>query len=326
MKKRNIIILCIVIILFLIQYIFNSYSEFKKIEYIDRKTNKVKVENVPGESYLKFLYYSPYGKLTLNTLVKNKFLSSYYGKQMDKEKSKDKIKKFVESNNINLEDNLLSLEEYNSFNEFFYRKLKANVRVVDYDKYSLVSPADSKVLAFENVGENDNFLVKGINFDLEKLLDNKDLAKKYKGSTILIFRLAPSDYHRFHFPVDGFISKNTKIEGKYYSVSPHAIRKNMNIFIENKREYSVLKTIEFGDILIEEVGATMVGSIIQSYNENSYVKKASEKGYFKFGGSTVILILEKDKVKIDDDILKNSNNGYETKVFMGEKIGSAINK
>ena len=138
---------------------------------------------------------------------------------------------------------------------------------------------------------------------------------------MVIVRLAPADYHRFHFPADGKISMSRKIEGYYYSVSPHAIRQNFRIFCENKREYSILSTEKFGDICIAEIGATMVGGIEQTYEPDTFVKKGDEKGYFYFGGSTVIMFLEKDRVEIDRDILENSINGIETKVFMGEGIG-----
>lgn len=141
----------------------------------------------------------------------------------------------------------------------------------------------------------------------------------------MIIRLAPIDYHRFHFPADGEISESKLIDGVYYSVSTHAIKKNFRILCENKREYSILKTEKFGDIAMFEVGATMVGGIKQSYKPNSYVKKGEEKGYFYFGGSTCVLVFERGKVKIDEDLLENTKKGIETKVYMGEKIGISLN-
>lgn len=141
----------------------------------------------------------------------------------------------------------------------------------------------------------------------------------------MIIRLAPIDYHRFHFPADGEISESKLIDGVYYSVSTYAIKKNFRILCENKREYSILKTKKFGDIAMFEVGATMVGGIKQSYKSNSYVKKGEEKGYFYFGGSTCVLVFERGKVKIDEDLLENTKKGIETKVYMGEKIGISLN-
>ncbi|MGL4628732.1 MAG: phosphatidylserine decarboxylase, partial [Cetobacterium sp.] len=144
----------------------------------------------------------------------------------------------------------------------------------------------------------------------------------FHGGTILIIRLAPVDYHRFHFPATGQIGKSKLIDGYYYSVSPYAIKKNFRVYCENKREVSILKTEKFGEIVLSEIGATMVGGIEQTYKEG-FVKKGDEKGYFFFGGSSCVLLFEKDKVQFDEDILENSKKGLETKVYMGEKIGKA---
>ena len=295
--------------------------KFKKIEYINRKTNKKEVENVPAENFMKFLYYNPFGKLALNAIIKRKFLSSWYGKNMDSKKSCEKIEDFVKNNSINMKESIKKINEFTSFNDFFIRKLKDGARKIDQSETALVSPADGKIFAINNFKGLDKFFVKGQEFSMKEFLNDEKLAKQFENGTFLIIRLAPADYHRYHFPLNGKISENKEINGYYYSVSPHAIRTNFKIFCENKREYSILETKEFGDVCIVEVGATMVGGIKQTYKENSFVKKGDEKGYFFFGGSTVILLFEKDKIQIDEDILKNSSNGIETKIFMGEHIG-----
>lgn len=299
--------------------------EFKKIEYIERKTGEIKVEKVPGEKYLKFLYYNPLGELPLNLVVKKKFLTEYYGKKMDKPESVKKIPSFIEQADINIAEAKKRVEEFKSFNDFFYRELKEGARTVDYRENVLASPADGKILAFENLDREKEFYIKGDKFTLEEFFADKKLANKYKNGVFMIIRLAPIDYHRFHFPADGEISESKLIDGVYYSVSTHAIKKNFRILCENKREYSILKTEKFGDIAMFEVGATMVGGIKQSYKSNSYVKKGEEKGYFYFGGSTCVLVFERGKVKIDEDILENTKKGIETKVYMGEKIGISLN-
>lgn len=299
--------------------------EFKKIEYIERKTGEIKVEKVPGEKYLKFLYYNPLGELPLNLVVKKKFLTEYYGKKMDKPESVKKIPSFIEQADINIAEAKKRVEEFKSFNDFFYRELKEGARTVDYRENVLASPADGKILVFENLDIEKEFYIKGDKFTLEEFFADKELANKYKNGVFMIIRLAPIDYHRFHFPVDGEISESKLIDGVYYSVSTHAIKKNFRILCENKREYSILKTEKFGDIAMFEVGATMVGGIKQSYKSNSYVKKGEEKGYFYFGGSTCVLVFERGKVKIDEDLLENTKKGIETKVYMGEKIGISLN-
>lgn len=298
--------------------------KFNKIEYIERKTNEVKLENVPGEVFLKFLYYNPLGELPLNLVGKKKFLSEIYGKKMDSAKSAEKILPFVREHEIDMEESLKQLEEFTSFNDFFIRKLKPGSRKVAVEENAVASPADGKILAFEDLTSTKEFFLKGDKFTLEEFLGDKELAQKYEGGIFLIVRLAPVDYHRFHFPVEGVIGKSKLLEGDYYSVSPHAIRKNFRIYCENKREYSELKTEKFGDIILSEIGATMVGGIKQTYTPGETVEKGSEKGYFYFGGSSCILLFQKDMVKIDGDIIMNTKKGLETKVYMGEKIAEAI--
>lgn len=296
---------------------------FDKIKYINRKNGTVEVENPPGESFLKFLYYNPLGKLPLNLIVRKKFLSEYYGKEMSSKKSVEKIKPFVDDNNINMVESKKSIDEFVSFNDFFIRELKDGAREIDYTENALVSPADGKVLVFNDLKETTKFFLKGDEFSIEEFLGDKKEAEKFIGGSLLIVRLAPVDYHRFHFPADGEISQSKLIDGYYYSVSPYAIRKNFRIYCENKREVSVLKTQKFGDIVLSEIGATMVGGIKQTYTSNTFVKKAQEKGYFFFGGSSCVLLFEKDAVKFDADLIKNSLDGMETKVYMGEKIGES---
>lgn len=294
--------------------------KFESIKYIERKTGEIKIEKVLGEKALEFLYYNPFGKLLLNALVKRKFISTIYGNKMNKAKSKEDIADFVKKMDINMDDYTRGIDEYKNFNDFFCRELKEGARKIDERSEALVSPADGKILAFKDLKEKDKFFIKGSEFTLEEFFKDKDLAKKYEGGSFVIVRLAPADYHRFHFPADGKIGETKKIEGYYYSVSTHAIKKNFRIFCENKREYAILETEKFGDIALIDVGATMVGSIIQTYTPNTDVKKGAEKGYFIFGGSTCILVFEKDKIEIDEDIIQNTKNRIETRVYMGEKI------
>jgi phosphatidylserine decarboxylase len=289
------------------------------IKYINRKTNELITENPPGEALLKFLYHQPFGELVLRTVAKRKFLSAIYGRMMNQPKSVKRIEQFVKNLNIDMTEAVKPTHEFTSFNDFFYRKLKPEARPIGAD---LVSPADAKLLAFESVSELGDFFVKGQKFTLESYLQDEKLATKYKNASLLIFRLAPNDYHRFHFPYSGQASETTKIKGHYFSVSPYALEPNFTrVFCENKREFLTLSTKEKGDILLSPVGATMVGTIISTYQPNTFVNKGDEMGYFAFGGSTVLMLVDRDRVKIDSDILKNTKNKIETAVQMGEKIG-----
>jgi phosphatidylserine decarboxylase len=290
------------------------------IQYYDRESGDLKTEKVAAEKWLVWLYNNPVGEATLWTLVKRKFVSSIYGNMMDHPSSTEKIQPFIEEFNIDM--NVFQKQEYNSFNDFFTRKINNNVRPVDTTATITVSPADGKILAYANISNSD-FIVKGYRFDIKSFLDNAELAKKYIDGSLVIIRLAPADYHRFHFPVSGRVAANTQIEGAYYSVNPLALRKMTEIFCLNKREYVVISNALFGDVVMAEVGATMVGSIVQTYSGGS-LNKGDEKGYFKFGGSTVVLLFEKNKITIDDDLLSNTIEGYETGVVQGERIGVSM--
>ncbi|APD06300.1 phosphatidylserine decarboxylase [Flavobacteriaceae bacterium UJ101] len=296
----------------------------KPIFFIERESKKVKKETPPGEWFLQFLYYSPLGKLPLYLIVKRKFLTIIYGHFMKSKLSKRIILKFIENYNINTEELEKNTHEFNSFNDFFCRKLKSHSREI---QQGLVSPADGKVLAYPTIEELHNFYIKGLPFNLSNFLKNEQLAEKFKESIFIIIRLATDDYHRFHFPYTGIPSKSTNIKGYYYSVSRYAVIPNLTkIFCENKRKYTILSTKGLDDILICPIGATMVGSISDTYIPNSPIKKGDEMGYFSFGGSTIVLLVNKKKLMIADDILTNTQQGLETSIKMGEQIGNLITK
>lgn len=290
-----------------------------QIKYINRKTKELITEQPPAEGLLKFLYDNPFGKTAILPIAKRKFITEIYGRQMNKPASVKRIKGFVNKFNIDLSESQKSLTEFTSFNDFFYRKLKPGSRVIEN---GFVSPGDGKLIAFENISDVKNFYVKGRDFTLNDFLNNKTLAEKFKDSSLLILRLAPSDYHRFHFPYSGIPSEITKIKGNYCSVSPYALVGNFTrVFCENKRELCTLVTQDKGEVLIAPVGATMVGSIIETFKVNAEIKPGDEMGYFAFGGSSIVMLVSKDKIKIDTDILENTKNRLETAVRMGEKIG-----
>ena len=289
----------------------------KPIKYVDRETGQIQIENVYGEKWLDWLYHNPIGEATLWTIAKRKLITSLYGDEMEKPSSANKIMPFVKEYGVDL--SIAQKQNFTSFNDFFIRKLKPEARPIVADSLAVASPADGKILAYENI-KNANFYIKGFRFNVNSFLNNPDLAKKYEDGAMIVFRLAPPDYHRYHFPVSGITgSSNIKINGDYYSVNPLALRKKAEIFWLNKREYGVIKSSSFGDVVMVEVGATMVGSMIQTYTYTT-IKKGEEKGYFKFGGSTVVLLFQKDKIKIDDDLLMNTSKGLETTIKMGERI------
>ena len=302
-------------------FLFDCYMERKidRVLYKKRNDSQTYSEKIIASSYLKFLYGSLIGYPFLKLLTGNQFVSYLYGKLMTTKYSRHYISKFVKEYNINTEEIEKSLDKFSHFNDFFYRKLKPLSRKIDNSIDSIISPSDGKILVYDNAQE---ILIKNQLYTLDNLIQNKSIADKYKNCSIAIIRLAPTDYHRFHFPCDGYVSNSTLINGKYFSVSPIALKFNPNIFFQNKRTYNELSSKKFGNILIMEIGATMVGSIKHTYQPESFVNKGDEKGYFEFGGSTLVLLFDSRNIIFDKDILINSKNNYETQIFMGEKIGS----
>lgn len=291
-----------------------------EIKYINRKSGEIEVEEVPGGGAMKFLYGNPLGKLSLWLLIKRKFFSAWFGKYMSSRSSVKKIEGFVQNHQINLDEYIIPEGGFSSFNDFFYRKIKPENRPIEK---GVVSPADGRVVVFPEMSQSKRFFIKGEEFDLSKFLDgNKNLIEAYTGGSMCIVRLAPVDYHRYHFPLDGIPGESVLINGAYYSVSPLALQKNVQIFLENKREYCVLETTSHGKVLICDVGATLTAGICQTYQSNEQVNKGDEKGYFYFGGSTLILLFEKGEITFSEDLIENTQNGYETLLKMGETIGN----
>jgi phosphatidylserine decarboxylase len=291
------------------------------IKYYNRKENKYEIEKVAGEKYLNWSYSSPTGKGLVELLLKKKLFSKVYGYYCDTKLSSRKIKDFVKNFDIDMSIYDKTYDEHSSFNEFFIRSLNKDARIIDKNNNILISPCDGKISAYENINLNDLVQIKGFTYSLKELLQDNEIYNLYDGGTCLIFRLCPTDYHRFHFFDDGVCTETTKIKGHYYSVNPIALKSVNKLFCHNKREWSIFHSDNFGDVIYMEVGATCVGTIIQNYNPSTKISKGDEKGYFKFGGSTVILFFKKDTVNIDQDLLTQTQLGFETSVLMGEKIG-----
>ncbi|WP_039657465.1 phosphatidylserine decarboxylase [Clostridium tyrobutyricum] len=294
------------------------------IKYFDRNTKRYEIEKVAGDNYINYIYSSPIGMSLLEIIIKKKFFSKIYGHFCDTKISRNKIKSFI--NDFNIDSSIFEKEagEFKSFNDFFTRKLKKEFRPIDQQEESLISPGDGKLAVYENIDLNKIVHIKGSIYKINELINDDNVSKEFLGGTCLVLRLCPTDYHRFHFIDSGICGESFRIHGDYYSVNPIALSNIPEIFCRNERQWSIVTTENFGHVLYIEVGATCVGSIIQTYKPNINVTKGEEKGYFKFGGSTIIIMFPKGTVKIDNDIIYQTQNGFETKVIMGEKIGRKI--
>ena len=291
------------------------------IKIYNRNSKKYDTENVAGGNYIKWCYESPIGKSFTELLIKKKLFSKVYGKYCDNNLSKNKISSFINDFDIDMSICKNNLNDFRNFNDFFIRELNDDARPIDMDTDKLISPGDGRLFAYTDISVNDLVQVKDITYSLAELIQDNDIANEYEGGVCLILRLCPTDYHRFHFVDYGTCEKTNFIPGNYYSVNPTALERVAKLYCQNKREWCVFHSENFGDIIHVEVGATCVGSIIQNYKENTPISKGDEKGYFKFGGFTTIFFFKPNTIIVDEDILTQSSLGFETKVNMGETIG-----
>ena len=284
------------------------YSREKQ-EYID--------ETQYGEKILIFLYETVIGRAILKVLINpvtSKIAALYKKSFISKLDIKGLVKKY------NIDMSLYEDKKYKSFNDFFTRTLKKENIKIDQNKEVFISPCDSKVIAYKITG--DNLLnIKHSTYQLEELVKNKIDLSDYKNGYCLIFRLSLDNYHHYCYPDNGELGDNYKIKGVLHTIC--SISEKYKIYKENKREVTVLKTENFDDIIFIEVGALVVGDIHNKTELN--FTKGEEKGYFSMGGSTVVLLVKDNILKLDDDILENSEKGIETKVNYAERIGRKLN-
>ena len=316
MTKKIVVILILLLILFEAYQFGIKLNKIPPIRYMQRNTKEIKLEKVLAKGGLEWLYHDPVGKLALNAIIKRKFISSYYGKKMDSPSSVKKIMPYIKALRLKKP---ADVSKYHSFNEFFCRDIPNREKRINRDSLVIISPSDGKILAFNKLDDRKNFFIKGVDFSLREFIKNDSIYNIFQNGELMIIRLTPADYHRFYFPYQSKVIKSYKIDGDLYSVSPFALRKKVKIFTQNKREATLLYNDKIGNYLMMEVGATFIGSIIQTFHEH-FVGKGEEKGYFKFGGSSIALIFEKDKIEIDNDLLENTRSNYETSILMGEEI------
>ncbi|KAG7089009.1 hypothetical protein E1B28_010722 [Marasmius oreades] len=259
-----------------------------------------------------------------------KSLSIKQGIKYDSPESVKGIPGFIAFHGLNMEEVLEPIESFKTFNQFFYRKLKPDARPIAApdDPFRLVSAADCRMMAFQSVNDATRLWIKGREFTVSRLLGDayKDQAERYNGGAVAIFRLAPQDYHRFHSPVHGTIGPMSSISGEYYTVNPQAIRTALDVYGDNVRKIVPIDSPEFGCVMTVCIGAMMVGTIQITVEEGQVVQRGQELGYFAFGGSTVVLLLEPGVVEWDEDLIINGKASLETFVRVGMGIGKGLKR
>ncbi|MDD2238451.1 MAG: phosphatidylserine decarboxylase [Bacilli bacterium] len=274
-----------------------------------------KLKNQKEDKFILFFYNTIIGRLLLKILTIN-IISKIVGLFLSTRLSKSLIKRFIKKNNINMND--YKDIKYKSFNNFFIREIKAGKRPINNKNNALISPCDGRLLVYK-INNANIFKIKNSYYDIHDLIKN-DVSNEYLNGYALIFRLCVNDYHRYCYIDNGIKSDNNYIKGILHTVRPVAFDK-YNVYKTNSREWTILKTENFGNVIQIEVGALCVGKIVNHHQQDAF-KKGEEKGYFKFGGSTIILLFKENTIKINKEILKNSLNNIETIVKLGEKIGN----
>ena len=295
----------------------------RPIRFRNRYTGALETEEIYGESFLRFTYENPLGTIALAAAVKRSWFSRYYGHRMNQAKSREKVAPFIREFGLDTEEFLDRPEDFRTFNEFFFRKLKAGARPIAPGGDSACFPADGRHLGIQNLSETDGIFAKGQRLQLGELLGDPALAARYGDGTAVISRLCPVDYHRFHFPVSGEPSESYLINGDLFSVNPIALRRDLAILWRNKRTLTLIDSPVFGEVLMLEVGATCVGGTVQTYAPRAQVRKGDEKGYFKFGGSMTITLFEAGRARLADDLAATSVEQLELYAKMGDQMAVA---
>jgi phosphatidylserine decarboxylase len=292
----------------------------QELVYFDRYAGELKTESIYGEKPLRWAYGTIIGRFCLETTIKQRWFSRLYGRWADCTCSSREILPFIEQFEIDTKDFLETPESYQTFNEFFYRRLKPEARPVYQDDGTACFPADGRQLVIPNLERATHIYAKNQQFDLISLLGDKSLAEKFAGGSAVISRLCPTDYHRFHFPLSGMPGAACLINGPLYSVNPIALSHTFSYLWQNKRRITQVKESPAGDYLILEIGATNVGSIVDS-GSATLVTNGDEKGFFKFGGSMVITMFQAGRFTPAADLAEHSASGVELYARFGDFMG-----
>lgn len=303
------------------------------IRYWDRKKGSEETEEVYGDQALRWVYENPVGRTVADPFLVHPMTSKLYGFFQSSPLSAPQIAPFVEKFKIKMEE--FEPGPFSSFNSFFIRKFKPGFRTFVKESRELPAFAEARYFAYDRVDMNQGIPVKGKTVPVATLLSSpdsgsskskpqKDWIQEFENGPLLLARLCPVDYHRFHFPDAGRLIDGYSIPGKLHSVNPLALKNRPDIFITNERRVSILETRHFGLLAYVEVGALCVGKIVQTHPASEF-QRGDEKGYFLFGGSTVIVLGQAGRWSPDADVLAQTAAGRETLIELGNRIAFAKN-
>jgi phosphatidylserine decarboxylase len=291
------------------------------IRLYNRRSGRIEIEKVYGQKWMDIFYGRAWGRKVVAALLCRPLLSKTYGCLQQHRVSRHTIAAFIDQYDIDLGEVEVPPGGFGSFNDFFIRRLKPDARPIDPRVSRLISPADSRLQVF-GIEADMRLTIKGASMTLPQLLGVPRLDSTFMGGMCLVFRLAPPDYHRFGYVDEGLQGRVHTVPGPLNSVSPLALRHKPDIHGTNYRQWCFIEGMRLGTMIQVEVGAMMVGSIVQHRPDGGSCRRGGEKGYFQFGGSTVILVLQPGRATMDPDILHYSAMGLETRVLYGEGVGT----
>lgn len=293
------------------------------IDYFDRKEGKLRTERIYASGFLFWSYNTRAGHWARDLIFRRKIISSLYGWLHNLRWSQKKIKSFVQKVDVNLDEVERPLEDFSSFNAFFTREIDLSRRPMIFDPHVCITPVDGKVLVYPAVKPNMTFRIKRSTFNLRRFLGNDRLSEQFAGGSLVISRLSLADYHHIHFPDSGIPRHAISIPGNYNASGPYSLHTLLPFYTENHRMMTLFDSDHFGQMMIVEIGALTVGSIQQRFLPDVRVIRGERKGYFELGGSTVVMLFQKGKIELDEDLQTNTQKDIETYVRFGDSIGNS---
>ena len=274
----------------------------------------------PGKesAALVFLYRTVPGRMLLKLLI-GRGLSRAAGRVLSSPVSRPLIAPFIRKNGIDLTD--YAEEDYTCFNDFFCRRIRPERRPLPADPAELMAPCDGLLSAYR-ITDGMVLPIKQSRYSVSDLLGMDASARLFRDGVCLVFRLCVDNYHRYCYVDDGQKGPNVFLPGVLHTVRPIALE-SVPVFVRNCREYTIMETAHFGTVAQVEIGALLVGRIDNREGAGS-IRRGAEKGRFLYGGSTVVLLLEKDRVSVDEALFTATLNGIETPVVMGQVLGRAV--
>lgn len=288
--------------------------------YRNRKGEKIEKETVM-DKISSLVYGNAVGRMMMKPFT-TPFVSRFMGACLDSRLSV--LLAVPYKMMFPLDMSIYKTKNYSSYNEFFTREIKPEFRPVDGETGSLISPADGK-LSLYHISEDLQITIKNSVYSIASLLKSKELAEEYRNGYAVVIRLTGEDYHHYCYVADGVKGKNHYLKGMFHMLHP-VVREQIPVYKENTREFCRIRTKYFGEVIQMEVGAMMVGRICNLEQGMCEVSKGEEKGYFSYGGSTVVVLVKEHMVDFDEDLLENSREHIETLVKMGERIGFRRNQ